>query len=556
MMKQRKFLALVLLITVSFSVGFVTHITDNYFEISKNLDIFGKLYREINSFYVDDTDPSRLMRTGIDAMLSSLDPYTNYISEEDVEDFKFMSTGQYGGVGALIGKREDKIIVLEPYEGYPADKAGLKAGDIILKINNEIIKPDRDVAEVRNILRGEKGTEVILTILHPGEEQSHEVKLSRDRIKVDNVPYFGMVNEKVGYISLTGFTQDAGLEVQEATKILKKENPQLTGIILDLRGNPGGRLDEAVNVANVFVSENELIVETRGRIDGTRHVHNAQRSPVDTEIPLAVLVNSRSASASEIVAGSIQDLDRGLIIGQRSFGKGLVQNIRPLSYNTQLKVTTAKYYTPSGRCIQAINYAERNEDGSVARIPDSLKTAFTTRNGRTVYDGGGIEPDIPVDIQKINTITTELSNQNLIFDFATQYVKKNPVIDSPASFAISEETYREFTDFVRTQKFDYQTSAEKQMEKLIETVEKESYSEQLKTTLTELDRKLDLLKDKDLLKHKKEISRLLRQEIVKRYYYKAGEIQTTLKDDADVLSAIKILESPEEYRKKLSGGSK
>ncbi|MEZ4772983.1 MAG: S41 family peptidase [Bacteroidia bacterium] len=555
MIKQRKFLAVLLLITVSFSVGFVTNITDNYFEISKNLDIFGKLYREINSFYVDDTDPSRLMRTGIDAMLNSLDPYTNYISEEDVEDFKFMSTGQYGGVGALIGKMHDQIIVIEPYEGYPADKAGLKAGDRILKINEEVITPEKDVSDVRNILRGEKGTEVILTIQRPGEESTSEVTLSRDRIKVDNVPYFGMVNDKIGYISLTGFTQDAGLEVQEATKTLKKENPQLSGIILDLRGNPGGRLDEAVNVANVFVPEKELIVETRGRIDGTRHVHNAQRHAVDTEIPLAVLVNSRSASASEIVAGSIQDLDRGVIVGQKSFGKGLVQNIRPLSYNTQLKVTTAKYYTPSGRCIQAINYAERNEDGSVARIPDSLKNSFTTRNGRTVYDGGGIEPDVAVEVTKNNIVTNELSSQNLIFDFATQFVKNHPTIPSPREFVISDETYREFVDFVRAQKFDYETNAEKQMDKLVETVEKESYSDQLKSALSELDRKLALVKDKDLQKHKKEIVMLLRQEIARRYYYKPGEIQVTFGEDSDINSAIQVLENPDTYRKLLSKGS-
>ncbi|MEZ4825301.1 MAG: S41 family peptidase [Bacteroidia bacterium] len=552
MMKQRKFLAITLIIAVSFSVGFITNITDNYFEISKNLDIFGKLYREINSFYVDDTDPSRLMRTGIDAMLGSLDPYTNYISEEDAEDFRFMSTGQYGGVGALIGKMHNQIVVVEPYEGYPADKAGLKAGDIILKINNEVITGDKDVADVRNILRGEKGTEVKLTVQKPGEDQTREISLTRDRIKVDNVPYFGMITDKVGYISLTGFTQDAGLEVQEATKALKKDNPSLSGIILDLRGNPGGRLDEAVNVANVFVPENELIVETRGRIDGSRHVHHAQRKPVDTEIPLAVIVNNRSASASEIVAGSIQDLDRGIIIGQRSFGKGLVQNIRPLSYNTQLKVTTAKYYTPSGRCIQAINYAERNEDGSVARIPDSLKNEFLTRNGRKVFDGGGIEPDVPVDVFKANIVTNELNNQNLIFDFATYFVQKNPSIPSPRQFTITDDIYREFTEFVRGQKFDYETSAEKQMAKLIETVEKESYSEQLRSTLNDMDRKLDQVKDKDLIKHKKEIALLLRQEIARRYYYKPGEIQVTFSDDPDVLAAVRTLESAQTYSQILS----
>ena len=555
MMKKRRFLILSLVIALSFSFGFVTNVTDNYFEISKNLDIFGKLYREINSLYVDDTDPSDLMRTGIDAMLNSLDPYTNYISEEEVEDFRFMSTGQYGGVGALIGKRKNEIIVLEPYRGYPADNAGLKAGDQILKINNETIGEEKEVSDVRNILRGEKGTDVTLTILRPGTEKPMEISLQRDRIKVDNVPYYGIIRANVGYISLTGFTQDAGQEVQEATKALRKENPELKGIILDLRGNPGGRLDEAVNVANVFVNQKEKIVETRGRMDGSRRIHYATRNAIDTETPLAILVNSRSASASEIVAGSIQDLDRGVIVGQRSFGKGLVQNIRPLSYNTQLKVTTAKYYTPSGRCIQAINYADKNEDGSVARIPDSLKNAFHTRSGRTVFDGGGIEPDITVNQEKMKLVTAELNRQSLIFDFATHFMQKNQTIPQSRDFKITDQIYRQFVDFVRKEKFDYETEAEKQMKKLITTVEDESYATQLDGSLKELDRKLDQLKDKDLLKHQEEISLLLKDEIVRRYYYKEGSIQASFDGDKDIEAAISILSDQKEYEKTLSGNT-
>ncbi|MCB0844758.1 MAG: S41 family peptidase, partial [Bacteroidetes bacterium] len=403
MLKKRRFLVLSLVIMVSFSVGFITHVPDNYFEISKNLDIFGKLYREINSLYVDDTDPSELMRTGIDAMLNSLDPYTNYIGEEEIEDFRFMSTGKYGGIGALIGKRKGNIVVLEPYDGYPAQKAGLKAGDQILQIEDTKIGSDKEVSDVRDLLRGEEGTPVKLTIQRLGEEEPMILSLERDQVKVDNVPYSGMVNDHIGYIALTGFTQDAGKEVKKALEKLKKEHSSLSGLILDLRGNPGGRLDEAINVANVFITQKEKIVETRGRQEESRRALYANRPATDDMTPLAVLVNSRSASASEIVAGSIQDLDRGIVVGNRSFGKGLVQNIRPLSYNSQLKVTTAKYYTPSGRCIQAINYADRNEDGSVARIPDSLKNSFTTRNGRTVYDGGGIEPDFDVKKDKLST---------------------------------------------------------------------------------------------------------------------------------------------------------
>ncbi|MCB0838064.1 MAG: S41 family peptidase [Bacteroidetes bacterium] len=552
MLKKRRFLVLSLVIMVSFSVGFITHVPDNYFEISKNLDIFGKLYREINSLYVDDTDPSELMRTGIDAMLNSLDPYTNYIGEEEIEDFRFMSTGKYGGIGALIGKRKGNIVVLEPYDGYPAQKAGLKAGDQILQIEDTKIGSDKEVSDVRDLLRGEEGTPVKLTIQRLGEEEPMILSLERDQVKVDNVPYSGMVNDHIGYIALTGFTQDAGKEVKKALEKLKKEHSSLSGLILDLRGNPGGRLDEAINVANVFITQKEKIVETRGRQEESRRALYANRPATDDMTPLAVLVNSRSASASEIVAGSIQDLDRGIVVGNRSFGKGLVQNIRPLSYNSQLKVTTAKYYTPSGRCIQAINYADRNEDGSVARIPDSLKNSFTTRNGRTVYDGGGIEPDFDVKKDKLSTIALELNRQGLIFDFATQFVAENKTIASAREFKISDKVYRDFMAYVKKQDFDFETRAEKQLEKLVETVEKESYGEKMKDDLANLESKLESLKDKDMLKHKGEIAELLKDEIVRRYYFKAGAIEASLSGDEDIVKAMEILESQVKYKETLA----
>ncbi|MEL7532655.1 MAG: S41 family peptidase [Bacteroidota bacterium] len=552
MRSTKRLLTWALIISLSFSVGFVTDVSDNYFEISKNLDIFGKLYREINSLYVDDTDPSELMRTGIDAMLNSLDPYTNYISEREIEDYRFMSTGQYGGIGALVGKRKNKFIILEPYEDYPAQAAGLRTGDQIIAIDGKTIDGGKmRVSDVRSLLRGPKGEGVQLKVKRAGQEAVIDFNLTRDRIRIDNVPYFGMVNEEVGYISLTGFTQDAGKEVANATQSLKSDHPKLKGIILDLRGNPGGRLDEAVNVANVFVPQKETIVETRGRLEDAYQVYSAQRLPVDTEISLAVLVDRGSASASEIVAGSIQDLDRGIIIGQRSFGKGLVQKIRPLSYNTQLKVTTAKYYTPSGRCIQAINYADKHPDGSVAKIPDSLQTAFKTRNGRTVYDGGGIEPDFAIAGIEVATITKELSRQGLIFDFTTAFVAQNPNIASARDFLVDDKIYDAFKAYVREQNFDYDTEADRQLERLISTVSEESYGTLLNQDLMAFDQKLDGMKDRDLDKHRAEISMLLKQEIVQRYYYQSGAIETSFKDDANILKAVEVLVNERLYRKTL-----
>ena len=553
-MKFKKVGIWLLLILLSFSFGFITQPSDNLYEISKNLDIFGRLYREINTLYVEDTDPEKLMETGINAMLQSLDPYTNFISEDEIEDVRFMSTGQYGGIGALIGKRDGEMVILEPYAGYPADKAGLKAGDVVVKVNQTPIKAEEmEVSDVRVLLRGEKGTEVSMSVQRYGVADPLTVSLTRDRIKIKNVPYAGMINQEVGYIALTGFTQDAGKEVQDALQAMKRETSDLKGVVLDLRGNPGGRLDEAVKVANVFIPQKETIVETRGRIDNSSRVHAAQRVAVDTEIPLAVLVNQRSASASEIVAGAVQDLDRGVIIGSRSFGKGLVQNIRPLVYNTQLKVTTAKYYTPSGRCIQAINYAERNEDGSVSKIPDSLKTAFRTRNGRTVYDGGGIEPDVPVSSEKYEVVTRELENQGIIFDFATQYVSEHTSITDPRAFQITSSMYQEFLAYVKSRDFSYETQADQELKHLQSTIEKEAYEEILKESIETITRKLDLQKEKELEVHQEEISWLIKREIVKRYYYKEGTIQASFDKDSEILKAVEMLTVPNQYTQTLEG---
>ncbi|MEL6252078.1 MAG: S41 family peptidase [Bacteroidota bacterium] len=549
-MKRRTVFTGILLVLLSFSLGFVSDVSDNYFEISKNLDIFGKLYREINAIYVDETEPSKLMRTGIDAMLNSLDPYTTFIGEEQQEDIRFMSTGQYGGIGALVGKRKDKLVIIEPYEGYPADQAGLKAGDVIVRIGKEtVLGTGKEVADVRELLRGDRGTQVALEYDRAGVRK--EVKIFRNRIRINNVPYSGMIDDEIGYIALTGFTLDAGREVRKALRELK-EKQELKGLVLDLRGNPGGRLDEAVNVSNVFLQQGEMIVETRGRIEGSKRKHNAENSPMDMETPLVVLVDKRSASASEIVAGSLQDLDRAVIVGQRSFGKGLVQNIRPLSYNTQLKVTTAKYYTPSGRCIQAINYAERREDGSVARIPDSLKNEFKTRNGRKVYDGGGIEPDIKVELENSILIVNALNRDGLIFEFATDYVRKNPQAPNVRAFELSDGIYQDFIKFAETSSFSFQTSSDIQLEKLEETVEAEAYGSALSSQMDLIEKELTRLKFEDIRKYKTSISELIRKEIVRQYYYEDGVLESSLDKDAELIEAAKVLKDPAAYKKILS----
>ncbi|RMG54907.1 MAG: S41 family peptidase [Bacteroidetes bacterium] len=542
-----------LVILIPFSFGFITSVTDNFFEISKNLDIFGHLYREINSTYVEDTDPEQLMRTGIDAMLQSLDPYTNFISEGEAEDLRFLSTGQYAGVGAVVGRQGDRILIMEPYRGYPADEAGLQAGDEIVGIDGKPVSgADMEVGEVRDRLRGKVGTDLSLTI-RQADGTLREVALTRARIKVDNVPYYGMVDEHVGYVKLTGFTQDAGQELEKAIRDLRQEQPDLQGLVLDLRNNPGGRLDEAVRIANTFIPQGEVIVETHGRMDASHRVHRAQRAAVEETLPLVVLINQGSASASEIVAGAIQDLDRGVIVGRRSFGKGLVQNIRPLIYNTQVKVTTAKYYTPSGRCIQAINYAERHRDGSVHRIPDSLRTSFLTRNGRTVFDGGGIEPDVEVAVPEWPAAVEALDVKGLIFDFATRFVNSHPQPADARTFALAEEDYEAFLAFVASKPFSYETQADRELQELKKTVAEEAYSDLLTEELTALEAQLAREKSQDLNRHKELIVRLLEREIARRYFYMPGEIQADFDEDPELNEALRLLRSPERYREILAG---
>lgn len=539
-----------ILLAATLNVGHIAKGTDDYFEISKNMSIFGKLYREINAYYVDEVDPTNFMRAGIDGMLESLDPYTNFISASEIEDFRFMTTGSYGGIGANIAELEDKYIVMEAYEDDPAVEAGLKVGDEVLQIDNEIIQSKHNV-DIRTLLRGQAGTQVVLLVQRPGEKDKRKISITRKEVQMENVPYYGMIDDKTGLIVLTNFYQDAGKEVRDAMTDLKAKNPNIESVILDVRGNPGGLLHEAVNIVSTWVKNGELVCETRGRMEGTQKKYPTHDSPIDTTIRIAVLVNSRSASASEIVTGAIQDLDRGIVVGTRSFGKGLVQTTRALNYNTQLKLTTAKYYIPSGRCIQALDYSHRNPDGSVGKVADSLKKPFKTQNGRTVYDGGGIEPDIEVKNEALKTVTNALINQNLIFHFATEYALKHEKIAAARSFKVSDEIYKEFKAFVLSKNFEYESPAEKELSKFKNVVEDEHNYELVSKEFTLIQNKLKELKANELEEHKDEITRILTTEIIKRYYFRKGMIESGFENDECVLAAIKILNNPTEYKKML-----
>lgn len=524
---------------------------DSSFEIAKNLDIYYTLFRELNLYYVDETDPGDLIKTSIDEMLADLDPYTVYIPESKMEDYNFMTTGQYGGIGALIRKSGNYVVITDPYEGYPADKAGLKAGDEIVEIDGIQLK-EKDSSDVSELLKGQPNTEVKIKIKRPGTKKEIEKTIIREKIKVYNVPYYGMVEDKIGYIRLSNFTSDATKEVKKAFLELKKEN-EIESVILDLRGNPGGLLIEAVNISNLFVSKGQEIVSTKGKVKQWDRTYNAMFEPVDTTIPVVVLVNRGSASASEIVSGAIQDLDRGVVIGTRTFGKGLVQTTRPLSYNSKLKVTTAKYYIPSGRCIQALDYTNRNEDGSVGTVPDSLISEFKTKNNRTVYDGGGIIPDITTEKQQLSKIAVSLLVKNLIFDYATEYVLEHDEIAEIDEFEFTEEDYNNFITFLSDKDFDYETKSEKSLEKLIKQAKKEKYYDFVEEEFEVLKVKLAHDKDKDLQTFKEELKELIAEEIVGRYYYTKGKIKFALKADPDVEKSIEVLKSQNLYASILDG---
>ena len=542
------------LIILVVSVGLVGFNNDDKrnFSIVKNLDIFYTLFRELNSYYVDETNPEKLIKKGIDEMLESLDPYTTYIPEDDMEDFKFMTTGEYGGMGSLISRNGDYVVIAEPYEGFPAHLAGLKAGDKLLEVD-DVKVVGKATSEVSNLLKGSPNTPLKLKIDRPGEIKPLTIELIRKKISINPVPYYGMVSDKTGLIILNNFTQDCSKEVNKALVDLK-ENYGAESFILDLRGNPGGLLDDAVKIVNLFVNKGSEVVSTRGKVSQWDKVYRAISEPVDTISPIAVLISRGSASASEIVAGSLQDMDRAVLIGQRSFGKGLVQTTRPLSYNTKLKVTTAKYYIPSGRCIQAVDYSNRNEDGSVGLIPDSLISEFKTFGGRSVYDGGGVSPDIKIERKKYSNLAFALVAQNMFFDYATQFVLKNNEIAKPEQFKISDEEFEEFKSFVaKKEDFKYESATQDALKELKKTAKKEHYYSKAQGEFEELEKLLTLDVQKDLDIFKDQVSELLANEIVKRYYFQKGAIKFSLQDDEEVEKAIELLTDQSQYSGILSG---
>jgi len=531
----------ILIISVSF--GFARSY-DPDFKLVKSLDIFYSLFRELNVFYVDQTDPEKLIETGIDAMLNSLDPYTTYIPESEKDDFNFMTTGNYGGIGAVIRRDGDYTIIADPYQGSPAARAGLMAGDIILSVDGFSTK-NKNLSSVSDRMKGTPGTEVVLEIRKPGQKSAEKFKIIRDQIHVNNVSYYGKTEDKTGYIRLSTFTLGAGEEVGEAFKSLKKEG--ISRLILDLRGNPGGLVIEAVRICNLFLPKDQLIVSTKGKISEWNQEYYTKKEPVDTKIPIVVLVSRGSASAAEIIAGAMQDLDRAVILGQRTFGKGLVQSTRKLKYDSQLKLTTAKYYIPSGRCIQALDYTHRNEDGSVGHIPDSLISEFSTQNGRKVYDGGGITPDIKDTIKFISEVSLNLYAQGLIFDYATKYIIDHPEKPAKGTFSINKEDYQDFKNFVTKKDFKYETESEKQMEDLIKIAKREKYYDIAREEFTALKNKLQHDNFTDLELFREEIIPLINQEIYGRFYYQEGRIALSISDDEQINRAIEILKDPEIY---------
>lgn len=525
--------------------------TDYNFESVKNLDIFHSLYRELYLYYVDQLEPEKLIKTAIDKMLEGLDPYTVYIPENQIEDIKLITTGQYGGIGALIRQDGDYVMITDPYENSPAAKAGVMAGDKILEVDGHSMKGKKS-DEVSELLRGEPNTKVKLKMQRMFKDEPIEFQITREEIKLPSVPYYGIIDEGVGYITLSSFTNTAAKEVQEALESMKKSD-NIKSLVLDLRSNPGGLLIEAVKICNLFIDAGQEIVSTKGKVSEWDKSYKTTAKPVDKDIKIVVLVNEMSASASEIVSGSIQDLDRGVVVGHRTFGKGLVQTTRNLSYNGMLKVTTAKYYTPSGRCIQALDYSHRNEDGSVGHVPDSLISKFYTKNKREVFDGGGITPDVVVDDSVANTLLTQLMLDDMFFKYSVWYRSKHESIgDDPAKFVFTDADYNDFKDFLVREKFDYKSFSEESVEDLIEVAKSENYYENISKDIETLLSKLKQDKDRDLERYKDEVKKWIVSYIMPRYFYEKGSIMFSINYDEEVKTAIEILKDEKRYNEILS----
>ena len=527
------FLALMLLPLASFSQE-----KQNNFEISKSIDIYNNVFRYLNQNYVDEINPAELNEIAINAMLKELDPYTVFIPESEIEDVRLLTMGEYGGIGSIITYYDNKVHISEPYENFPAHKAGLIPGDAIMEING-VNTENKTVAEVSELLKGQPGSTLTLKIKREGEKNMITKTLTREKIKIDNIPYYTVLEGGVAYIILNQFTKDAAKELKEAFLEMKSQN-ELKGLVIDLRGNGGGLLNEAVDIVNLFVPKNKLVVYTQGKTPEQNRNYYTKLDPEDTEIPLAILVNQSSASASEIVSGAIQDFDRGVIVGQRTFGKGLVQNILPMNYNTQMKVTVSKYYIPSKRCIQEIDYSKKSKNDTLAKN-DTLGPQFKTANGRIVYEGHGIQPDVKIEPEMVSTITVHLYAQNMIFKYANKFYREHKSIPSPEEFEITDEIYDDFVKYVESQEFSYTSESEKDFEVLVKTAKLEGYYDNIKPQLDILENELKNHKDNDLINNRKEISEILKMEIVGRYYFQKGKIITTLKDDVELNRAVEIL---------------
>lgn len=532
-------------------IGFFAFRTDErFFEIARNLDIYATLFKELNRYYVDEINPNRLTKMSIESMLKNLDPYTNFYAEDEIEDYRTMTTGQYTGIGAIITTNKGKNIVYSILEGSPAEKAGIHIGDEIVKIDGVDLTTRKD-ANPDKLMKGQANSTVKLAVRRVGSPSLIEMNVTREFVKTGNVPYYGMLSDEVGYIDLKDFNQTAAREVKTALVELKGKG--MKKLVLDVRENPGGLLDQAVLICNLFIPKDAEVVSNKGKVTEWNKTYTAPMAPVDTEIPLVVLVNGRSASASEIVSGVIQDYDRGVLIGQRTYGKGLVQTTRDLSYNTKLKVTVAKYYIPSGRCIQAIDYSHRNADGSVGKIPDSLKVAFKTRNGRTVYDGGGVEPDVPTDLVTRTPIVNSLNSKGLFFDYALKYRADHPTVKPAKEFELSDTDYQGFVNWLKDKEYDYTTQVEKDLSELEASARKEKYFDAIQEQFKALKTKLTHSKDTDLVLFKKDIKQVLEREIVSHVYLQKGEREFVFRSDPEVKAALDLFKDMPRYDKILKG---
>lgn len=553
--RYRRWSALFLLVGlgIGFLAGFVND--KRNFQITKNLDVFNTIFKELDLFYVDTIDVEKTINTGIASMLNSLDPYTQYYPESEREDFVMMTTGEYGGIGAVIMQRDSGVYISEPYEGMPAQEVGLRAGDKLIRIDDIDLK-GKNSSEVSELLKGQANTQFTLVIEREGETLPIKKEIVRKKIALPAVSYYGVLKDSIGYIFLSSFTEKAAKEVKAALLDLKK-NPKVTSFILDLRSNPGGIMEEAIQIVNFFVPKNRVVVTTKGKIKQWDKIYKTTQEPIDDKSPLAILINGESASASEIVAGALQDMDRAVIVGSRSYGKGLVQTSRNLPYNGTLKVTIAKYYIPSGRLIQAIDYGQLNPDGSTGRvIPDSLTSEFKTANGRIVRDGGGVKPDFVVQHEKRANISYYLFMDNIIFDYATQYQREHLTIPPIGEFALSDADYESFKAFVKSKHFKYDKQSEKVLENLREIAKFEGYLDNATEEFAALEAKLTHDLDKDLEFFKKEICDLIQLELARRYYYQKGGIMESLKSDEDVAKAIEVLQHPRLYEETLNPGKK